>query len=85
MKPNVSNVRRMKMPKIDLCFQGWLRGAEINNVTVTATGEYLDVSECNAEEITNKLAAGEWTIALGDHLYDSDDAEIEVFDFTAET
>ena len=73
------------MPKINLCFSGWVRGADVTKATRdTDTGtESVDVSDMPAEELARKLKAGELFISLGDHLYDADDNEIEMFDFTA--
>ena len=70
------------MAQIDFCFQGYVRGADVEKVTITETGESLDVSGFSAEEIVEKLRAGEWCISLGDFLYDNrKDSEIELHDF----
>ena len=61
------------MPKVDFCFSGWVRGAEI-----TQAGD-TDVSDMSSEELTEKLKKGELCISLGDYLYDNNDAsEIEI-------
>ena len=73
------------MPKIDLCFQGWLRGAIITEAAETATGNKVDVREMSAHELTQKLDSGELCISLGEHLYESRKAEIEMFDFNVST
>ena len=71
------------MPKMNLCFQGWLRGVEIRRVTETASGEYVDVSQLSAEEVEAKLSNGEWLVSLKDLLNTeiADEEEIEIFDF----
>jgi hypothetical protein len=70
------------MAQIGFCFQGYVRGAEVERVTVSETGESLDVSDFSAEEIIEKLQSGEWCISLGDFLYaNRKDSEIEAHDF----
>jgi hypothetical protein len=69
------------MAKIDFAFGGWIRGADVTKVTVVDTGADLNVEEVSADELMTKLATGEWAISLGDYLYDSEDAEIEISDF----
>jgi len=39
------------MPSIDLCFQGWVRQAEVSEVIVVATGKKVDVSKIDVEHI----------------------------------
>jgi hypothetical protein len=68
------------MPKLDLCFSGWLRGADIKKAT-DQNGKTIDVVGMPADELAKKLNAGELFISLGDHLYNSNDSEIEMFDF----
>jgi hypothetical protein len=70
------------MPSIDLCFSGWLRGADITTATNYA-GEKVDVSQIKPSELAEMLNNGLLTIALGDYLYQSQDAEIEIFDFSS--
>jgi len=68
------------MPEIKFCFQGWVRGAEIKNVT-DAEGELVDVSTMSPETLVQKLNNGELFISLADHLKDNIEEEIEIFDF----
>ena len=68
------------MPKIDFCFSGWVRGAEIKEAT-DAEGQTVDVSAMDGETLADKLQKGELLIALGDYLYDNKDSEIEITDF----
>ena len=43
-----------------------------------------DVTSLSEKEVAARLDSGEWTIALGDYLYDSSrKGEIELFDFEA--
>ena len=71
------------MAKIDLCFSGWVRGADIDWAT-NVNGEKVCVANLPAEELARKLEAGELFVSLGDYLYNSnDDAEIQLFDFEA--
>ena len=71
------------MPKVDLCFQGWIRGASVDTAT-NAAGEEVDVSGMTSEELAEKLANGELFISLGKFLYERrEDASIEMFDFDA--
>lgn len=70
------------MPKIDFCFQGWVRGANIHTAT-NKEGKEVDVSWMSEERLAQRLNEETLTISLGDHLYKSRDAEIEIFDFAA--
>ena len=69
------------MPQIDLCFSGWVRGAEVSKAT-DINGEAVDVSEMPAKELVEKLSTGKLFVTLGDYLYDNHrEAEIEIFDY----
>ena len=70
------------MPQIDLCFQGYLRGANVTKAT-DADGKEVDVSQMDAKELAAKLDKGVLFISLGEHLYESRKNEIEMFDFAA--
>ncbi len=70
-----------KAPRINLCFQGWIRGAEVKKATNTATGKEVNVSKMESWELAKKLQTGELTICLGDYLYETDKQEVELFDF----
>ena len=70
------------MPKIDLCFSGWVRGVEVSKAS-NDNGEAVDVSNMEADELARKLEKGELFISLGDHLYEGDDEEVCLFDFEA--
>ena len=67
--------------KIDFSFSGYVVGAEIEKVSDGETGEVLDVTNLNPEEVLEKLNNGEYLISLGDYLYESRKNEIEIFDF----
>lgn len=68
------------MPKIDFTFHGSLQGVIITDAT-NVDGDKVDVRGMSAPELCRKLEAGELFISLGNHLYDSDDAEIVMEDF----
>ena len=70
------------MPKIDFTFTGWVRGALITEAADTE-GNKVDVSQMPPTELEQKLSAGDLTISLGTHLYESDKADIEMTDFEA--
>jgi hypothetical protein len=69
------------MPKVDFCFQGWVRGAEIKEVTITETGNKLDVTDVDPQTLIANLDSGVWCISLGDYLYSNRKSEIEMHDF----
>jgi len=69
-------------PKIDLCFQGWLRRAPIKQVD-DLNGKIVDVSNKSTQELVQKLQSGEWMISLQNVLEATDDREIEIFDFAS--
>jgi hypothetical protein len=68
------------MPLIDFCFQGWVRGAPVETA-VGKSGEEINVSKMSSKELCDKLKAGELYIRLGDYLYDSHKASIEIHDY----
>jgi hypothetical protein len=68
------------MPKIDFCFSGYVRGANVTEVT-DANGKQVSVSDLDAKTLAKKLESGELFISLGDHLYENRKGEIELFDF----
>jgi len=68
------------MPKIDFTFQGNVRGATITQAT-GVKGNPVDVRQMPAPTLERLLNAGELFITLGDHLYENDEAEIEISDF----
>mgnify|MGYP003332393566 CR=1 FL=1 len=68
------------MPKIDLCFSGWVRNAEVVKAT-TVDGKAVDVTDMESSELASKLRAGELFVSLAELLDETDDTEIELFDF----
>ena len=68
------------MPQVSLCFQGYLRGVEIEQV-FDVDGESVDVSEVSSKEIADKLKSGEWSMSLHDALDNADSSEIQLHDF----
>lgn len=71
------------MAKITFNFTGWVRDAEINEVTITKTGKKKDVTHVLPDELIKNLRSGKWSIALGDHLYNNKESEIDLSDFEA--
>jgi len=68
------------MPSIDLCFQGWVRQAEVSEVIVVATGKKVDVSKIDVEHIVQMLNDRIWAISLSDYVNHGFHEEIELFD-----
>jgi hypothetical protein len=68
------------MPKIDLCFSGWLRGANVEQA-LDANGDIVDVSGMDSEELVRKLNASALFVSLASCLGDNDEEEVELFDF----
>lgn len=68
------------MPKIDLCFSGWLRGVNVETAT-DHEGNTVDVSKMDSDELCNKLSNGELLVSLSDCMDNASDEEIEIFDF----
>lgn len=66
--------------RIDLCFQGWLRGVEIEEVT-DVNGDTHDVSHMSAEDVVKTLNNGGYFISLANAIPQAGDQEIELFDF----
>jgi len=76
---------------VSFCFQGWVRGVDVEVVTEVSTGKKLyvknvpDVKDVPDETIVEKLRSREWAISLKDHLNVSDKEEIEIHDFDLST
>jgi hypothetical protein len=70
------------MPRIDFSFRGHVNGALVTEAT-DESGNIVDVSKMSPTLLTLKLNSGALFISLGDHLYESDDAEICLEDFQA--
>jgi hypothetical protein len=68
------------MPKLSFSFRGWVSRADIIKAS-DVNGKEIDVSQMKTDELEKKLNSGELFISLGDHLYSSGDAEIEMVDF----
>ena len=68
------------MPKIDLCFSGWMRGVELTKATDN-DGKIIDVSQMDAKQLTKDLQEGNLFVSLADLLanVDCDDDNIEIF------
>jgi len=71
------------MPKIDLCFSGWLRGVEIETAWKLegTLGKDVDVSSYTSEQLAKALTEGTLSVCLRKILDDADDSNIEIFDF----
>lgn len=69
------------MPRIDLCFSGWLRGVEVKQAS-DVQGQVVDVSEMPTDELVRKLKAGELFVSLGELLDECNRGEeIELSEF----
>lgn len=71
------------MPKINLCFSGWLTGVQINTVT-DADGNEIDVSNRSASEIAERIDSKEWFVDFVASYRDSSDQSVEIFDVAAD-
>lgn len=77
------------MPKIDLCFNGWVRGANVTKASrpipeedgCASPVETIDVSHLSADELVAKLKSGELFISLADCLDDNREDEVELSDY----
>jgi len=70
------------MPKIDLCFEGWIRGVEVTDATDVATTEPVSVTNMDAKELVEALKSGKLAISFAQCLSaDSDEEEINLFDY----
>lgn len=66
--------------KIDLCFQGWLRGVEISAFTEVATNKEIPASQLTIKEAERRLQNGELAISLKQCLNETNnEEEIEIF------
>jgi len=70
------------MPKIDLCFSGWLRGVEITKAMDVATVTDVSVANMSAKELVEALKSGKLAISLSECLKANHaDDHIELFDY----
>jgi hypothetical protein len=73
------------MPRIDLCFSGWVRGVEVTEAMNVANFETVVVANMSPGELVGKLQSGELAISLKDCLEaDSKAGEIQLFDFAVQ-
>ena len=56
------------MPKVSAVFQVGIKNAEINQVVNLETGERMDVSKLEAEDIYAMITFGKWTFCFEDCL-----------------
>ena len=68
------------MPRISLCFQGWINGADIETC-VDLKSNVIDVSEMSATELIQKIKAGDLFLSLHDALESAEDSETELHDY----
>ena len=69
------------MPRISFTFQGYVSGADIDEVT-GPDGSLVKVKNLPVNKLTKMLNDGKLFISLGDFLYDRHkDVEIELMDF----
>jgi len=70
------------MPKIDLCFSGWIRGVEVTKATDVAMLTDVSVANMSVEELVSALESRKLVIGLEECL-EANHAEdhIELFDF----
>lgn len=70
------------MPRIGFSFSGWCR---VNVSTATdASGNDVDVSKMDGDELSRRLEEGELFVSLNECLDDSSKSECEISDFEAE-
>lgn len=69
------------MPTINLCFQGWIRGATIRQALNTKTGNTIDVSRMSSQKFVDKLNKGELAISLTEALDDCSNSSVELHDY----
>ena len=70
------------MPKVDFCFSGYVRGAFVDTA-VDINGKTVSVEDWTSKQLSKSLNSGKLFILLADHLYESCDTEVELFDFDA--
>lgn len=69
------------MPRVDFCFSGFIRGANIQKAS-NVQGKEVDVSKMTGEELAKKLENGDLFISLGDYLYNNhQNSEVEISEF----
>lgn len=67
------------MPKIKICFSGWLTGVNISTAT-DSEGNERDVRNMSASQLAEMINSGELVIDLVAAIRDSEDQEVEIFD-----
>jgi hypothetical protein len=70
--------------RISFSFSGWVRNAEIKTATDPETGEEIDISNMDSEEIFKKFDSGKLVISFVDAYENSNKTECEMFDFEIE-
>ncbi len=72
-------------PRIDFCFQGWVRGVEIETVTNVKDGFEVDVSRISAKTVALNLQKGVWALDFCQAYQNGNKVECELDDFEATT
>ena len=81
--------------KIDLCFQGWIRGVAIGFAKDREAVEHIcdneqhewltfdgdELADLTAEQLVEGLKSGKYSLSFQDCLEAGDESEIELFDY----
>src|SRR3972149_4274156 len=51
----ITSLGKSSLPRIDLCFTGWLRGVPVQSATVVATGETISVTGMSSKGTAQKM------------------------------
>lgn len=70
------------MPMIGFCFQGWVR-INLETVQEVSTGDDVDVSDMDENELAQKLKDNIYSVDLVESLRDCEDSNTELHDFDA--
>lgn len=67
------------MPKIKICFSGWLTGVSVSTAT-DIEGNERDVRNMSASQLAEMINSGELFIDIVAAIRDSENQAIEIFD-----
>lgn len=73
------------MPRIDFCFQGWVRDTDIEIVMNVKDGFKVDVSRLSAEVVVSNLASGVWALDFCQAYQNGNKVECEIDDYEVTT
>lgn len=69
------------MPKINLCFEGFINNTEVLEAMSLSDMDSVDVSDWSAKQLIEAIESGSIALSLADLLISADDYDVEMSAF----